>query len=276
MTTLPQPVNPALAFAATYDAWNRLVGLSAGGSSVALYRYDGLMRRVVKQRYSGGVVSETRQLYYTDRWQALEERVGAATAAERQFVWGLRYLDDLVLRDRNPNGGGTLTERLYAMQDPSWNVTALVDVTGTVQERHLYNAYGVPSALTPSFGSHGASLYDWETHFASYRWDSETGLYQVRHRQYHPLLGCWLQRDPLGLGSGVNLYEYAKSNSMRFVDPLGGQVEIGVGVGVALALQLYQSLSSWAGSLWASFSFHLRPNYTICMKLRRKENDLTN
>src|SRR5262249_13146584 len=41
-----------------------------------------------------------RHYYYSDSWQVLEERIGPTDAPERQFVWGLRYLDDLVLRER--------------------------------------------------------------------------------------------------------------------------------------------------------------------------------
>jgi hypothetical protein len=38
---------------------------------------------------------------------------------DRQFTCGLRYIDDLVLRDRG-------VERKYALQDPNWNVVAVL------------------------------------------------------------------------------------------------------------------------------------------------------
>ncbi len=43
----------------------------------------------------------------------------------RQYVWGERYIDDLILRDRDTTGDGTLDERLYALQDANWNVVAV-------------------------------------------------------------------------------------------------------------------------------------------------------
>lgn len=220
MTTIPQPASPTSAFAATYDGWNRLMTLSADGIQIAGYQYDGLKRRTVKQTYSGGILSETRHLFYSSAWQVLEERVGTSTSAQRHFIWGLRYIDDILLRDRDSTGGGMLNERLYGIQDPNWNVTALADVTGTVQERYAYSPYGMPSILTPAFALRLATLFDWEVLFAGYRWDAESGLYLVRNRALSSVVG-WVQRDPLGYADTMNPYEYLSGRPLIFVDPEG-------------------------------------------------------
>ncbi|MEJ7594318.1 MAG: hypothetical protein WKF77_22505 [Planctomycetaceae bacterium] len=137
MTTMPQPATPTSSFAATYDAWNRLVKIANGANTVSEYAYDGAKRRVVQKSYVSGTLNETRHLYYTEpsRWQVVEERVGTSISANRQFVWGLRYIDDIVLRDRDTDGNGTLDERHYAMQDANGNVTGLVNTSGTIQQR---------------------------------------------------------------------------------------------------------------------------------------------
>src|SRR4029077_3358524 len=159
--------------------------------------YDGAKRRTIKKLYTGGVLSETRHFFYTDpsRWQVIEERLGSSTTAERQFVWGLRYIDDLILRDRDTTGSGTLNERLYSLQDPNWNVAAIVDSTGDTQERYCYDAYGTASLLTPAFAVRTISLFVWEIFFGGYRRDSESSIYNVRNRMLHIRVG-WLQRDP--------------------------------------------------------------------------------
>jgi len=54
--------------------------------------------------------------------------------------------------------------------------------------------------------------------YCGYRWDPESGLYQVRNRYYHLSLGNWMRRDPLG---GLNLYQYGASSPSRYVDPYG-------------------------------------------------------
>jgi RHS repeat-associated protein len=57
--------------------------------------------------------------------------------------------------------------------------------------------------------------------FDSYRWDSESGFYQVRYRYLHPSLGRWTRRDPIGEVGGSNLYEYVKNKSIGKNDPMG-------------------------------------------------------
>jgi len=232
MTTIPKPGDPTLSFAATYDAWNRLVKIVEGSNTIAEYEYDAAKRRIVKKTYLAGVLDSTRHLYYTDpsRWQVIEERLNTSTSAERQFIWGLRYIDDLILRERDTTSpaNGILNERLYSLQDANWNVTALIDSSGIIQERYSYAAYGSPEFLTSTFGLRTSSTYDWETLFAGYRYDSHVAQYHVRHRVLHVNLGAWLQRDPIGYADGVNLYEYVGSDPNAMTDPTGLQL-LGVG-----------------------------------------------
>ena len=84
-----------------YDAWNRLVRLHVGDTTLAEYAYDARGYRIRKDSYTDGTLTEARHFYYTPGWQVVEERVGTSTSANRQFVWGLRYIDDLVFRDRD-------------------------------------------------------------------------------------------------------------------------------------------------------------------------------
>jgi RHS repeat-associated protein len=229
MTKAPKTTNWASAYDLVWDAWNRLAQVKDGATTVAAYAYDGLTRRVTKT--TGGT---TRHFYYSAQWQILEERVGASTAAQRQFVWGERYPDDLVLRDRDTDGNGSLDERLYVQHD-YFHPTAVSNTSGAVQERYGYDAYGLSRVMTPAFGARSPSSYDWETRYGAYRWDSETGLYQVRHRYLHPTLGRWLSRDPIGEvgfetlrhgranvhGAGPNGYAYVRNQPLQKVDPLG-------------------------------------------------------
>ena len=192
-------------FTATYDAWNRLTKLvdAGNGQTVQENQYDGRNYRTVTKTYANGSFVETRHQYYTDDWQCVEERLGSSSTPERQFVWGIRYIDDLICRDRSLSD--TLDERLYACQDANWNLTAIVDNAGAVQERYEYDPYGDVTFLSPSFAVRSASSYAWETLYAGYRFDTSSSLYAVRYRFYHPLLGTWVTRDPVGYIDGPSL-----------------------------------------------------------------------
>jgi RHS repeat-associated protein len=223
MNTIPQPESPTLGCLGTYDAWNRLVKLvdTTSDQTIEEYAYDGLRRRTVKQNPGE---EETRDYYYSSAWQVLEERVGGSPDAERQFAWGLRYIDDLILRDRDTNGDGTLDERMFALQDPNWNVVGLTDSSGNMQERYAYDAYGLPTVLTATYGSRSSSSYAWETLYAGYRYDAATGLYLARRRPYNARIGVWCQRDPVGVRGGINLAEYAFSRAPNAADPFGDEI----------------------------------------------------
>ena len=216
MISLPQPKAPTDGYTATYDAWNRLIKLEDESSTVAEYGYDALTRRITVD--DGANVRRT---YFSSQWQALEERLDDSTDTERQFIWGLRYIDDLVLRDRS--AGGTLDERLYALQDANWNVTAIVDDGGDVEERYRYSAYGTPTFLQPDFSpkTPNESEFDWQTLYCGYRFDEDSGLYCVRYRYLNAVLGEWITRDPVKYDAGLNLYNYCTTMPIQRVDPLG-------------------------------------------------------
>ena len=52
-------------------------------------------------------------------------------------------------------------------------------------------------------------------------YDPESELYYVRNRTYNPVLGRWIQRDPVGYAGGVNLYEYAGGRAVVAADAEG-------------------------------------------------------
>jgi RHS repeat-associated protein len=212
MTTIPSGLDPTVALSGTYDAWNRLVSVSNGSATIATYAYDGLNRRVTKT-----VGTNVRDCYFSTQWQALEEWLNGTL--DRQFVWGLRYIDDLVLRDRFASG--SLSDRYYALQDANWNVTAICDTTGAVQERYRYTAYGVPTFLNADFTAKDDSGFDWETLYTGYRLDAEGGIYQVRLRYLLPALGSWITVDPVGYIGGFNFYAYATQRPLTRIDPSG-------------------------------------------------------
>jgi RHS repeat-associated protein len=77
-----------------------------------------------------------------------------------------------------------------------------------------YTAFGefVPPSATHRFGYAGA--YGYQTH-------EEFSFQHVGHRYYDPAIGRFLQRDPIGISAGFNLYEYVRSTPTVQIDPAG-------------------------------------------------------
>ena len=104
-----------------------------------------------------------------------------------------------MLRDRDTTGDGTLDERLYGLQDPNWNVTALyADPTGAAVER--YQIFGLRRTDVPHgsvYSGCASSLYEAETLYCGYRWDAIADSYLVRNRVLWAHLGRWDRRDPI-------------------------------------------------------------------------------
>jgi RHS repeat-associated protein len=237
MTTIPQPNSLTLPSAGVFDAWQRLrfVIDSTSGRPVTVQenQYDGRSYRIV--RISGG---QGTHVYYSASWQVLEERIlgsssssgssiSSSSSAESnlipdlQNVWGLRYIDDLVLRDRSVSG--TLDERLYGLQDANWNMVAVSDTLGIVRQRFNYTAYGACTLLNPDFTAYdGPTNYDWTVLYTERHFDVYSALYYFRWRYYHTLLGLFISRDSMGFTAGdTNFYRYVVNCPSTLVDPLG-------------------------------------------------------
>jgi RHS repeat-associated protein len=201
-----------------YDAWNRLVQVkNSGGTVIASYVYDRVGRRI--QETHGGTVND---LYYSSNWQVLEERTGGVSTATVQYLWSPVYVDALVLRDRSTHNNGTMDERLWVQQDANWNVSALVNNSGTVVERYVYDPYGQVTYLNASWSTISGSAYAWIYGFQGVRLDTATSNNYSRHREYRPTISRFLQNDPIRYRARDNdLYRFERNLPTRLVDPTG-------------------------------------------------------
>ncbi|MFO0962144.1 MAG: RHS repeat-associated core domain-containing protein [Phycisphaerales bacterium] len=156
-----------------HDRWGRLtqVDFTAGSTPQPALRaqYTGLGMRCVVDRApdswvppAAPTVSQRRLGYFDLGWQLLEEQIDddlplATSGAEsdidqvEQLVWGMRHVDDLVLRRVNSNyAGGADTDFSDAgdragdqfLGDLQFSVVAAVDSAGALLERVEYDAYG--------------------------------------------------------------------------------------------------------------------------------------
>jgi RHS repeat-associated protein len=230
-----------------YDAWNRLVSVAdTSGTEVARYGYDGLNRRIVEQvgtpASPAAATAAIRDVYYSQDWQALEERVRTtpsqvAATADTRFIWSPVYVDAMIARDRNADGNtttgtGGLEQRVYAIQDANWNTTAIIAATGVpgfatsaVINRFAYTPYGESQTLTASWATPPAGstpATPWAHLFQGLKFNDVTNLFHARNRDYSFALGRFIQLDPIGFSAGDNnWYRFVGNGPTGKTDPSG-------------------------------------------------------
>ncbi len=160
-------------------------------------------------------------LYYSADWQVLEERDGGGIARV-SMVWSPVYIDAVIARDRDSDSNGSLEERLYVAHDANFNVSSILNTSGSAVERFLLDPYGSPTFLDAAWSVIGSSAYAW-THLHQGGWQSAaSSLCHFRHREFSPTLGRWMTNDPIHFrAKDFNLYRAYSGNALSFNDASG-------------------------------------------------------
>lgn len=188
-----------------YDYENRLTSVDAGATGK--YIYDALGRRIAK------VVGTDSTYFFYAQLRVIEERSSANAGATATYVFGTG-LDEVLSMQRNG-------QTYYYHTNALGSVTQVTNAMGIIVEQYEYDAYGQVAFFDGAYLPLSASAIGNPYLFTGQRYDAESGLYFYKSRYYSPVLGRFLQRDPLGFVDGLSIYEYALSNPTNWADPLG-------------------------------------------------------
>jgi RHS repeat-associated protein len=120
----------------------------------------------------------------------------------------------LLARSEPPTLNPQLSTALYH-SDGNGNITALVTTSGTVAAKYHYDPYG-------NLLSMAGPLADANLHrFSSKEWHEKSGLVYYLYRYYEPKLQRWVNRDPTGERSGINLFVLTSNHPCNAIDPFG-------------------------------------------------------
>ena len=216
-TTLPYELDGNMVsngvFGYIYDAASRLKTVASNGVTIATYAYDPMSRRVRK------TTAEADHYYFYDGWNLVEERVIGTngTASVIHYVWG----KDVSGTFQGAGGiGGLLVVDMngahyFPTYDNNGNVTRYLDASGATVAAYAYDAFG--NHLSASGPMADAFFHRFSTKY----FDPETGLHYYGYRFYAPMLGRWINRDPIEEEGGENLYAFCDNGYLYRIDYLG-------------------------------------------------------
>jgi RHS repeat-associated protein len=221
--------NGALWATSRYDAANRLVETHHSQSETETAEYDqcGNLLRRGERRFMYDSAGRMRQVVT----QSGTTRYDYAPTGERSLITGPGRKENIFF----DAGHEALSEIAQGLRSSYWGFqadTLLALSTTAEQTPHRVCTDILGSVITgPSVGG----PYEYDPFgdllsgnaerllfgFSGKRYDRESSLYYNRARAYDPVSGRFTQPDPLGITDGLNLYQYARSNPVTYVDILG-------------------------------------------------------
>lgn len=224
-----------------YDAENRLIAVipqnPVDGDKKVEFAYDYMSRRVIKKAYTyqaGAWSLNSERFFIYDDWNMVQEIVKEGDNTKKiSYVWGLDLsgslqeaggIGGLLCRIRNWDSHSNL----YCY-DGNGNVGQMVDtVNGAIVAHYEYDPYGNEIVVSGSVAEENTFR------FSTKYWDGEVGLYYYGYRYYKPVLGRWLNRDPMEEKKVMdeddffnkewlreNLYLFVRNDVVNSIDPYG-------------------------------------------------------
>jgi len=113
------------------------------------------------------------------------------------------------------------------------SVLALATPDGEIVESYEYEPYGLPTIYDDEgeIVASRTSAVGNRFMFTGREWEPDGEFYHYRHRTYSPHEKRFMQRDPIGLAGGWNVYAYCGGDPVNWVDP-GGDARVQRGWGL--------------------------------------------
>jgi RHS repeat-associated protein len=194
----------------TYDQENRLS--STAGMS---YMYDGNGERVLKSNASTGAAVKR---YWSMSGNTLAEDDGSGNLTAEYIYFGGKRVARIDLPANTVH---------YYLSDHLGSTSIVASAAGAVEEESDYYPFGTEVVVT------GPGVN--ELKFTGKRRDTESQLDYFGARYFDNPFGRFMTPDPLMLQKQKlgdpqqwNMYQYARNNPLRYLDPSGKKVQVSV------------------------------------------------
>lgn len=204
--------------------------VNEGTPETTWYVYDGAgqrVRKVTELSADPGQTSIRRnERIYLGGFEVYREYdpVDATVTLEREI---LHVMDDQqrialvetpTVEDANSLGANARLTQRYQYGNHLGSASLELDADAAVISYEEYHPYG---STAYQAGRNMAEVSLKQYRYTGKERDEETGLNYHGARYYATWLGRWTAVDPVGIESGVNLYDYVNDNPTYFIDPVG-------------------------------------------------------
>ena len=186
-----------------YNNANRLSSVASSAGTLGTYLYDAFGHRLSK------IAGTTTTLYQYDFSDTLLAEINGSVETDYLYI--------------NPDLGASTGLRPLAMltgttytwlhDDHLGRPQVATNASQTVIWKSSYLPFGEVNATS---GTATVNL-----RFPGQYYDAESGFNYNGMRDYVPVLGRYLEADPIGIEGGMNVYGYVGQNPMRDIDPTG-------------------------------------------------------
>jgi RHS repeat-associated protein len=201
----------------TLTYWNsgRMKTSKVGTAATTTYVYNALGQRVRKSGGPAGTV-----LYVYDEAGHLIGEYNSTGGLVQETVW----LGDIPVATLRP---GTPAVIWYVHAD---HLNTPRMVTRPSDNKIAWRWDSDPFGTTaPNQNPQALGTFVYNPRFPGQYYDSETGLNYNYFRDYDPAIARYVESDPIGLNGGLNVYRYAYSSPLEFIDPFGQAACVQVG-----------------------------------------------
>ncbi len=196
-----------------YDGYGRPTDYDRTDIGSSSFLYNGLDDRVTMDLPTAGV----RHFVYDADGRVMGEYGASASDVQAEFIWALPQVGG----NGSPFGGDDGLGGYMPL------VVATPDTGGVLQLNWVHgNHLGVPLVTTDAAGNPATTPNDYLA--AGFPGQSRmfADVYYNRYRDYDPMIGRYIQADPIGLAGGSNPYAYVGGNPVNAIDPMGLKVTV--------------------------------------------------